>query len=327
MIGDTYSERPITTLPFEFPAHGHNFKYADVYIHSKEESWPNWQRWRLCRVSRCPTCLASPDAFVFHTDCFRILRRIAREQAQKQGLEYETRPSIHDTLSQIWLAGHWSRPWAKVLYNASPPLFPAPALPPKTTHLEPSELELLVGKLPRLPAELFQMVITYSPDSPLWRYAAALAWPLSAFGSLKDSNFTTPSPNDFYGWRRGEDLQTSASHRQKFVRLTLDCDGIKSVDFLDNHPVAPSSQHQPPGLWYILDKISRLGDFRLQSQVQFPSSTNAWLLTLEGPSTSPTQNTNRHMHIMGYPKPASLGFMPLLQRGQRTSTTGAEHLT
>ncbi|KAH6667180.1 hypothetical protein B0J14DRAFT_184157 [Halenospora varia] len=266
VIGDTSSDRPITTLPFEFPAHGHNFQYGKVYDHGKEENW------RLCRVSRCPKCLASPEAFIFHTDCFSVIRRMAREQTQDKGFELGTGPPVYDTLRQIWLAGHWSRPWVKASYNSPPPPcplpYPFPAIPAETTPSD-AELELLMKKLQLLPPELSQIIMAHSRDSPLWRYVVALKWPLSIFGKLNDGSIVTLSPNDLCAWRRGRDVRTSIpqGHRRKFVRLTLDCDGIKAVDFLACRPKALCSR--PPGSWYIFEKFSRLQDFHLQLQGGF----------------------------------------------------------
>ena len=100
VVGNTFSTRLITTLSFEFPTHGHDFQHANVLNHGREE------RWRLCRHPSCPTCLASPDSFVFYTDCFHILMEMAREQTQDQILGCGTGPLIHDTLWQVWLASH-----------------------------------------------------------------------------------------------------------------------------------------------------------------------------------------------------------------------------
>jgi hypothetical protein len=46
---------------------------------------------------------------------------MAIEQTHDQRLGCGARPLIRDTLWQVWLAGHWSRPWAKVSYEALPP--------------------------------------------------------------------------------------------------------------------------------------------------------------------------------------------------------------
>ena len=88
------SEGAIATLSFEFPAHGHDFKGGKVYIHGREESW------RLCRYPPCRMCLASPDAFILHMECFRILRRVAEKRTQGQEVE-DTGTWIYDTLWQI----------------------------------------------------------------------------------------------------------------------------------------------------------------------------------------------------------------------------------
>jgi hypothetical protein len=258
----------------------------------------------LCRHPSCPTCLASHDAFVFHTDCFHILIEMAIEQTHDQRLGCGARPLIRDTLWQVWLAGHWSRPWAKVSYEALPPPCPTPTLLARSGTSEDIDLKFrsLVEKLQLLPAELFQQIVTYSPKSFLWRYATAHTWSSRLFRKLKDSKSVMLTPDDLPGWRRGKDLLNGwqrwfglgivaaaardilrncvlilalqKRYRQQFVRFALDCYGIESVEFLDHWPVASHSGHLPRGLWYIVEKSSRLGDFYLQSQVRFPTMYN-----------------------------------------------------
>ena len=338
VIGNTFSERPITTLSFDFPTHGYDFRYADVLTYGREE------RWQLCRHPSCLTCLASPDAFVFHTDCFHIIMKMAREPTQDQRLGCRTGPLIHDTLWQVWLAGYWSRPWAKVSYAALSPPCPVPSLlaGSRTAEtIDPESTRFLVEKLQLLPAELFQQIFTYSSESFLRRYTAACAWPSRSFRKLKDSKSVTLTPDDLSGWRRGKDLLNGWRRwfrlgvpilalqkrcRQQFVRFTLDCHKIERVEFLDYWPAC--SGHRPGASWYIAEKSSRLKAFHLQSQVCFPIIYTLLLLIFKGWfSTSGTQNANRRMRIMGHPKSTGLGFMLLLRRGERRSTTNAEHLT
>jgi len=63
------------------------------------------------------------------------------------------------------------------------------------------------------------------------------------------------APDSLRRWHRGKDPQTLVLQRQRqeFVRLNLDCDGIKTLDFLYYWPEASSCQHR--GLWYILEKF------------------------------------------------------------------------
>ncbi len=77
----------------------------------------------------------------------------------------------------------------------------------------------------------------------------------------------TLAPENLRRWHRGEDPQTLVPQRQRqeFLRLTLDCYGIKTLDFLYCWPEASSYHHR--GLWYILEKVSRLKDFDLQFKV------------------------------------------------------------
>lgn len=69
VLGDsTTAEQIGPTLSFQFPSHGHNFKYTTVYMNNGREDW------NLCRNPPCSTCSESPRARVFHTDCFRLIK-------------------------------------------------------------------------------------------------------------------------------------------------------------------------------------------------------------------------------------------------------------
>lgn len=261
VIGDASSKPPIVTLPFEYPAHGYEFANAVVYINGREE------RWRLCRRLGCPTCLASPEAFVFHMECFRLIRRMAIEQTNNQGPQDEHGTLLYDALWRIWLAGHWSRPWTKLFYEVRPPLCASPAPLAKIEILD-KEYAMLLGKIILLPPELIRMIVDHSLDSLLWRYALALAWPSGVFGNLTNGKTITLSPNNLCRWHRDGGLQTCV-HQHKYVRFTLDGDGIKVVEFLDRRTVVPQSGCEDRDTWYIFEDFARLKDFRLQSNGGF----------------------------------------------------------
>ena len=134
---------------------------------------------------------------------------MAREPTQDQRLGCGTEPLIDDTLWQVWLAGHWSRPWAKVSYVALSPPCPVPTLLARSRTAEDTDTEstrLLIEKLQLLPAELFQQIVTYSPKSFLWRYAAACTWSSRSLRKLKETKSVTPAPDDLLGWHRGKDV-------------------------------------------------------------------------------------------------------------------------
>ena len=145
----------IATMPFEYPTHGYHFADTLVYIYEREE------KWRLCRRLGCPTCLASPEAFVFHIECFRLVRQTAEKQINNEGAQAG---NLYDTLWRIWLAGHWSRPWTKLFYQVRQQFCRSPSSIAKIQTLDRTLVSLL-DKIELLPPELFRMIVAYCPDS------------------------------------------------------------------------------------------------------------------------------------------------------------------
>lgn len=68
-------------------------------------------------------------------------------------------------------------------------------------------------------------------------------------------------------WRRGSAFKAHVprSSNYIFVKFVLDCDGIKAVDLLPSIP--KYRPQQTYGLWYILEKFSRLRDLCVVQQV------------------------------------------------------------
>ena len=249
VIKSTSSERLITTLPFKFPTRRRQYVEVDVFIHGREEIW------RACHYPPCRICLASPEAYVFHMECFSIVRNhtIARNT------------QLDDTLTSIWLAGYWSRPWPKIYYETRPPDISSAALL-STLTCSDHKFALLLGKIQQLPLELLRMIVAYSADSPIWTYSLALAWPRERLGNLRSSEAITLSSSQLCGWRRGKSIPTCLYpiDCNKPVRLALDRRGIKSVDLLG------AVVEDPPDTWYICEDLTRLEDFHIQSKVGVP---------------------------------------------------------
>lgn len=138
-----------STLSFEFPAHGHNFKYTTVYINKGEESW------RLCRCPPCSPCWRAMKAFTFHVDCFRL---------PKGRLSTLLIPSMWHLGLFVSSAG---------MYYPRQPCwdFAHPA-----THTYLAANWGIIEGLRRLPNELREMVERECPGSPLWRYSVVYSF-------------------------------------------------------------------------------------------------------------------------------------------------------
>jgi len=232
-----------STELFEFPAHGPNFQKTMVYINSEKETW------RLCRYPPCSACPESPEAFLFHVDCFWLAKRNS--------------PKL--TLSYIWLVGLWSR-LGVGLYHSTQPLWVFPAL---AAHM--SSWKDTMKWLERLSPELCQMVTSYCPESPLWRYSIAVTWPPQIFSRLEESEPVTLSLSNLSDWTRGSIASIAGRSRladHRIVRMSLDGDGIQKIEFLSSWPEASPSCFPVQGTWYIIESLDQLADIQFQSRVK-----------------------------------------------------------
>jgi len=152
VLGDpTNGKHKGSTLPFEFPPHGHKFRNTTVYLNKGEATW------RLCRYPPCSGCPSSLKASTFHVDCFRL----AKGRLLKLSL-----PSI-------WLSGLWSSPSAGLYHirrTGRDIAYLAAYADPAT------DLSGIITGLKRLPVELCEMIIRECPESPLWRYSVVNAF-------------------------------------------------------------------------------------------------------------------------------------------------------
>jgi hypothetical protein len=242
----TIGKQTGSTPSFEFPAHGHNIQNTTVYINRGTETW------RLCRYPPCSACPKSPEAFIFHVDCFKLAKQNFRT------------PALY-----IWLIGLWSRPVARLCYPPRAPLI----FPTLAAHTHPDIVMLLKS----LPLELCQIIASYCPESPVWRYLVALTWPPKTFLRLKESEPVTLSLSDLSNWTRGTILPSSdrlTVAERRFVRMSLDNNGIRKVEFLSSWPEGSSTWSPVRGRWYIIEGFDQLAELQYQSRVMDMSSSN-----------------------------------------------------
>jgi hypothetical protein len=209
------------------------FTNATIYLNGGLDTW------RLCRYPPCSICQISPEAITFHVDCFQFLKR----------------SNSTLTLSSIWLAGLWSHPWAGPCYQSqvSWETLPAAAAP---TDLELETFLITVNRLENLPPEVFQIVRFYSPEALLWRNYDAPRWLPKDFAEFVESKLVTLTLRDLpEHWRRGTVIPSSGQNvlrERKFVRVSLDGEGIREVQFFSTWPEASSTDFPVKGKWYIL---------------------------------------------------------------------------
>lgn len=251
MLGNLTTCQPIgLSPPFKFPRpvyHVRNFQY---YTTVNGEDF----LWSLCRTSRCSVCQTSPESFIFHDDCFWFSKRKS--------------PTL--TPCYVWKVGFWSLPYLENCYQPRV-LWVFPKLS-AYMHCATNVLTSIITTpdiiklLERLPPELCQLVASYCPESPLWRYSVAITWPPKTFMKLEESNLVTVSLRDLPRWIRGTILPNSSQimpEKSTLVRISLDNDGIQEVEFLSSWPI-PSSRCPPvAGQWYI---VKDFGDKKVQFQ-------------------------------------------------------------
>jgi hypothetical protein len=129
----------------------------------------------------------------------------------------------------------------------------------------------LLELVEKLPPELCEIVANYSPESPVWRYSAAVRWPPDTFSKLHTSRLMTLSPHDLPDWTRGTKLPRSgqiAPRKCTFVRIVLDDDGIRQVEFLTSWPKASASYTADKGVWYIVETFDQFSNVQFHSRVR-----------------------------------------------------------
>lgn len=157
-------------MAFRFPAHGPNFQYTLASINGRTETA------RLCRFPPCTRSSESPEAYVFHQDCYLVAR-----------CQF---PTLSPFL--VWHVG---------ISGLSTPQ----VVPPRATlgfvklsaRMHPGmSITGIIERLETLPPELFQLVASYCCESPLWRYSAVIGWFPEELSRLETGKLATPLVND-----------------------------------------------------------------------------------------------------------------------------------
>lgn len=174
VLGNRTSTQPTGgTLSFECPKPGYVFIYVAVYTWRGREK----EDWRVCRYPPCELCSKSPEARIFHTDCFRLMKLATPALKPQHIWEIDNQvPMCAETrlgALDIAVLGLYTKEWGR---KAGRSLIDGP-LPPG--DMETADIILL---LERLPPELCALVVCFCPEALLWRYGAAMLQrrPLSA---------------------------------------------------------------------------------------------------------------------------------------------------
>jgi hypothetical protein len=194
---------------------------------------------------------------VLHIDCVRLLKRCVPRE----------------TLLLTWLFGSWSYPWPGAYPEAPKPFDSLGSLAGTMIYAD-SDLRSLVEKVAGLPPEIQNLVIDYTTNSLLWRFAKVLSQ-LKFIDYLKN-DIKTLCPSTLDCWIRGKpvdesnkkNLNGNENEQQslKYFRMGVDDLGIRSIQLLESRSTLPNSV-LPNCPWYIIEDIACLDDLKIESNV------------------------------------------------------------
>ncbi|KAH8820892.1 hypothetical protein F5884DRAFT_850140 [Xylogone sp. PMI_703] len=169
LIGDSTALKPVgITQFFEYPSRTRRSKSVVLYLKRRKKRGdldsgdrPNIRPVErlLCRRTTCLTCWKAPATFLFHRDCFWL----AKHELPTLDLTY------------IWSTRLQSRPWEE----ESLALWNSVGVP--TDALANKWPDGFINLMSKLPIEIRRLVASYCPESPYWKYSAAISWTTENF--------------------------------------------------------------------------------------------------------------------------------------------------
>ena len=137
---------------------------------------------------------------------------------------------LNEALHRLWIVATWRGPWpkARLIYLTQTPVIDQVALKTVSERCK-------VPQLSNIPLELVERIRQFSPHELLWRAVAVIR--LAACLSTNRSRPLLTIPLDtILSWERGGELLYIPPGSQRWVRLTIDLDGISKVERLDDRP-------------------------------------------------------------------------------------------
>lgn len=228
---------------FKFPTHEHRVQRVTALYDGEQKHW------RLCRYGPCPACRQSPCAFVVHSDCIKI---------------FQTRmPKIR--FSQIWHLGLWLNPIPGARYYVSEYNTPRFSVEGDTTYPETKEFRSWLRGVNTLPQEIINVVLANSETPLISRFAFVLGWQPENLRKLEAQAAKSILPQAISSWFREHFGQEAPLHPRFFV-IGLGSLGIRSFQLLESRPTISSTQFLGCS-WYIVDKLNRLDDYIIRTNV------------------------------------------------------------
>lgn len=172
----------------------------------------------LCWAPNCYRCADAPEAVGIHSDCLNIFQEHCK---------------VDTALDRLWtIVGQ------RNLWRGAPTL-QLDRDPGLEIDIVREKAEIYGIRLLRLlPVELLQMIQDYSESATFWRYilVLSLARELSHLRSDVVSPITSMPLCNVLAWTRGDSNASLSRECPPFVRMTLDCRGIRKIERLPERP-------------------------------------------------------------------------------------------
>jgi hypothetical protein len=175
----------------------------------------------------------------------------------------------------MWHLGLWLNPIPGAHYYVPECSMPRFSIEEETTYPETKELRSCLKAVNTLPEEIFTKILAKSETPLISRFSFVLAWRPDSLNSLEPAAEAIP-PQKLHGWSRRDSgafhgsciqfEQNTPPEDPGYFIIGLDTLGVLAFQLLKERPTAADSKF--PGMWYIVDKLSRLDDYLIRTNVR-----------------------------------------------------------
>ncbi|KAK1834075.1 hypothetical protein QBC39DRAFT_344211 [Podospora conica] len=179
-----------------------------------------------CSRDTCRYCQEAPEAIYVHKHCLHLLLGMTPYEGPEPPPLAVMEILVERLLDFVYVSSAWRSPWRDTLYlcldnNLIPPALPSPA----------RWLLLGLWRMTTLPNEIIYQIWRDSSRSLVWGYANVIDM---AHRAPPTDDLVTLSLSHVSSWERGHDPALSQEPSgTRMMRLTIDSDGIRSIESLD----------------------------------------------------------------------------------------------
>ncbi|QLI70170.1 uncharacterized protein G6M90_00g069420 [Metarhizium brunneum] len=185
------------------------------------------------------------EASIVHADCLKIFCR------------GDTPWGLGDNLRWLWVASTWRSPWRGALPLNAPPRI---NLDRRLDDLR------LTKRMTTLPPELYAMIRDFSlSTNPMPNFALHHYNQLVAAFDLFREDVREEFLDRIESWTRGELPEVCEEGNKPFIRLSIDWQGLQSIEKMAVLPPAANLRSDCTG--YVVEKAGRLSNVIVKFQV------------------------------------------------------------